>query len=73
MEMKNNINTLGSVCKKITEELQMLKVMVMGDHQVIKRLSEFESIVEQLKEEQNGKEESDGTTTGDSGTTNTDE
>lgn len=74
IEMRNNIETLGAVCQKITQELQMLKVMVMGDHQVIKRLSEFESIVEQLKQEQNEQEtESDRVVGADSGTADTDQ
>ena len=73
IEMQNNINTLGAVCKRITQEIEMLKTMVMGDHEVIKRMSEFKEIINQLKEERDEQKDADGSTSGDSGSLDTSE
>ena len=65
IEMRNRIDILGGALNRVMQELEMLKTMVMGDHQVIKQLKEFPDIIEKMKDEQ--KEDTSGVTTGDSG------
>ena len=72
--MSNKVEAMGRVLQRIINELENLKTLTFGNHQVMKRLSEYEDIIKQLQEE-NGKEEknTDGTTSGDSGSLITDE
>ena len=66
LQMKNKIDTLGSVIERLIQETEMLKTLVMGDHAVIKELKEFPDIIEKMKQD-NGKEENtERTATGDS-------
>ncbi len=74
IQMQNQMETLGQVCMKMTRQIQALEMLAMGDHEVIKRLEEFPAIINQMqKEEQDAKENTNGSTTGDSGSTNTTE
>ena len=69
LQMEKNIDTLGKVAKELTMRLEQLKMVVMGDHEVIKRLSEFSEIIKEMQDEQKN---TDGSATGDSGLINTD-
>ena len=69
LQMEKNIDTLGKVAQELTMRLEQLKVVTMGDHEVIKRLGEFPAIIKQMQDEQ---KDTDGSTTGDSGSINTD-
>lgn len=62
IEMSNKIETLGRVAQEIMQEIGYLKTMVMGDHEVIKNLTEFPEIMKKLKDahnEEKPKEEND--------------
>lgn len=71
IEMKNRIEILGNAVSRLMQEQEMLKTMVMGDHQVLKQLKEFPDIIQKMKDEQ--KEDTSGAPTGDSGLVITDE
>ncbi len=73
IQMQNQMETLGQVCMKMTRQIQALEMLAMGDHEVIKRLEEFPAIINQMqKEEEDAKQENtNGSTTGDSGSTDT--
>ena len=65
IEMRNQVETLGQVMSRIINDLENLKTLAMGDHQVIKQLKEFPDIIKQMKDEQ--EKDTSGTATGDSG------
>ncbi len=69
IEMRNQIDTLGKVAMKMTKDYQALQMIVMGDHEVIKQLSEFPEIIKTMQKQQEDakQENTDGSTTGDSG------
>lgn len=71
VEMRNQIDTLGKVCMKMTQDIQKLNMIVMGDHEVIKRLPEFDGIIKQMQDEQ--EKNTAGAATGDSGSLETNE
>ncbi len=72
LQMQKNVDTLGRVAQELTMRLEQLKMVVMGDHEVIKRLGEFPEIIKQMQDEQKSKD-TDGATTGDSGSFDTNE
>ncbi len=72
LQMQKNVDTLGRVAQELTMRLEQLKMVVMGDHEVIKRLGEFPEIIKQMQDEQKSKD-TDGATTGDSGSIDTNE
>ena len=71
LEMKNRVELLGGAVQRLMQENEMLKTMVMGDHQVIKQLKEFPEIIKNMKDEQ--EENAERATPGDSGLIITDE
>ena len=71
LEMKNQVAILGNAVNRLLQEHEMLKTMVMGDHQVIKQLKEFPEIIKNMKDEQ--EENAERATPGDSGLIITDE
>lgn len=74
IEMQNKTESLGRVLQAVINELEMIKTMVMGDHEVIKRLDQYDDIINQLKKEvEDGKEtDTSGSTSGSSGAFETD-
>lgn len=64
--MQRQLEIAGQAINRLLQEVNMLKTMVMGDHQVIKQLKEFPDIIKKMQDEQ---ENTDGTTSGDSGST----
>ena len=70
LQMKNKIDTLGSVIERLIQETEMLKTLVMGDHAVIKELKEFPDIIEKMKQDNGKKENTSGVVAGDSDTAN---
>ena len=69
IQMERNVDTLGRVAQELTHRLEQLKMVVMGDHEVIKRLGEFPEIIKQMQDEQ---ENANTTTGGDSGEASSD-
>ena len=51
MEMKNKIETLGSVVQTLMIEIQNLKTLSLGNSKVIKNMTEYEEAIEKLKKE----------------------
>lgn len=66
IEMQRQLEIAGQALNRLLQEVDMLKTMVMGDHQVIKQLKEFPDIIKKMQDEQ---ENANGTTAGDSGAT----
>ncbi len=66
IEMSNKIDATGRILQQIINELENMKTLVFGNHAVMKKLNEYPTIIKQLENEQ--KENANGTTTGDSGT-----
>ncbi len=67
IEMNNKLEATARILQKLIFELENLKTLTFGNHEVMKRLSEYDNIIKQLNDEQ--KENTDGATTGDSGST----
>ena len=57
LQMEKNIDTLGKVAQELTMRLEQLKIVVMGDHEVVKQLEEFPAIIEKMQEAQKGGED----------------
>lgn len=66
IQMKKQVEVLGMALESAIKEIGQLKVLVMGDHQVIKRLKEFPEIIEQIRQENGQEEDTSGTAPGDS-------
>ena len=67
IEMQNKIEATGRVLQKVLFEIENLKTLVFGNHEVMKRLSEYTDIIKQLQDEQ--EKNTDGAPSGDSGST----
>ena len=72
LEMKNQVAILGNAVNRLLQEHEMLKTLVMGDHQVIKQLKEFPDIIKKMQEDEQEKD-AERATPGDSGLIITDE
>ena len=72
LEMKNRVEILGNAVNRLLQEQEMLKTLVMGDHQVIKQLKEFPDIIKKMQEDEQEKD-AERATPGDSGLIITDE
>ena len=75
IEMKNRLEMLGGITQQMIQELNHLKDLAVGTLETVKRLPGYEDAIKQLVEEntKDGKEDTSGTTTGDSGSIVTDE
>ena len=72
IEMQNKVEAVGRVLQQIINEMENLKTLVFGNHQVMQRLSEYKEIIEQLQKEQDEqKTNTSGDATGDQGITST--
>ena len=67
IELSNKVDATGRILQKLIFEIENLKTLVFGNHEVMKRLSEYTEIIKQLQDEQ--ETNTDGTTDGDQGTT----
>ena len=65
--MGNKIEQLGGATQQLIRTTEALKTIVMGDHEVIKQLEEFPTIIKKMQDEQ--KTNATGTTNGDQGPT----
>lgn len=69
LEMKNRIDATGRILQQLINELEHLKTLAYGNHQVMKRLPEYNDIIKQLQEENGKEEDTSGAATGSSGST----
>lgn len=67
IEMQNRIGTLLAATTRLAQEMDYLKTMLFGHNQVLKKLSEYDDIINQLKEEAN--EQQEGNKADDGGST----
>ena len=51
IEMKNKIETLGSVVQTLVLELDRVKTLSFGNSKVIKSMPDYEEAIEKLKKE----------------------
>ena len=51
IEMKNKIETLGSVVQTLMVELDHIKTLSFGNSKVIKAMPDYEEAIEKLKKE----------------------
>ena len=51
IQMKNKIETLGSVVQTLMMEINQLKTLAFGNNRVIKNLPDYDSIIKKLTEE----------------------
>ncbi len=69
IEMERKVAILGDAVNRMINDIEFIKTVAMGDHSVIKKLKEFPAIIEELKEEHGKEEDTTGTPSGDSGST----
>ena len=70
IEMQNKIEATGRILQQLINEIENLKTLVFGNHQVMQRLSEYKNIIKQLQDEQEAN--ASGNATGDQGSTTPD-
>ena len=70
IEMQNKIEATGRILQQLINEIENLKTLVFGNHQVMQRLSEYKNIIKQLQDEQEAN--TSGNATGDQGSTTPD-
>ena len=51
IEMKNKIETLGSIAQTLMTEVNHLKTLSFGNSQIIKNMPDYEEALEKLKNE----------------------
>lgn len=51
LEMKNKLESIGRVLQALIHEIENTKTMAFGNNAVIKKLKEYDGVIEQLKEE----------------------
>ena len=51
IEIKNKVETLGSVVQALLTEINNLKTLAFGNSKVIKNMPDYEEAIEKLKEE----------------------
>ena len=51
IEMKNKLESIGRVLQALIHEIENTKTMAFGNNAVIKKLKEYDGIIEKLKEE----------------------
>ena len=56
IEMKNKVETLGSLVQQIIQELGNLKNLSVGTLETLKKIPGYEKAIEELVEEQKKKE-----------------
>jgi hypothetical protein len=56
IEMKNKVETLGSLVQQIIQELGNLKNLSVGTLETLKKMPGYEKAIEELVEEQKKKE-----------------
>ena len=54
IEMKNKIETLGSLVQMLLGEVNHLKTLSFGNSKIIKNMPDYEEAIEKLKEESAG-------------------
>ena len=54
IEMKNKIETLGSIAQTLMAEVNHLKTLSFGNSQIIKNMPDYEEAIEKLKKETAG-------------------
>ena len=54
IEMKNKIETLGSIAQTLISEVNHLKTLSFGNSKIIKNMPDYEEAIEKLKEEAAG-------------------
>lgn len=59
IEMKNKIETLGSIAQTLMAEVNHLKTLSFGNSQIIKNMPDYEEAIEKLKKETAGKSSSE--------------
>ncbi len=57
IETINKVDTLGKIVQGLILDNDQLRTMVMGDHSVIKRMTEFPGIIADMQEEAKKAEE----------------
>jgi len=61
IEMKNKIETLGSIAQTLINEVNHLKTLSFGNSKIIKNMPDYEEAIEKLKEEAAGESSSEPT------------
>ena len=51
VQMKNNIGVLLQATSRLAQEIDFLKTMMFGHDTILKKLDEYEAIIEELKAE----------------------
>ena len=74
IEMRNKVETLGSIVQNIINELGNLKDLSVGTLETLKRMEGYDDAINKLKEEYvREKQDTEGSAAGDSGSLITDE
>ena len=74
IEMRNKVETLGSIVQNIINEMGNLKDLSVGTLETLKRMEGYDDAINKLKEEYvREKEDAESAATGDSGLIITDE
>ena len=60
IEMRNKIENLGAAVMRLVQELEFLKDLAVGNHELMKKFEGYDAAVEALKESLTPKEESEG-------------
>ncbi len=73
IEMNNKVETLGNVIQELIREVMNLRDLSVGTLETVKLLPGYEEAIKELVKQNttNGKEDANGTPSGDSGSTTT--
>jgi flagellin-like hook-associated protein FlgL len=51
IQMKNQLETLGSIIQRMHQELSNLSDLSIGTHEIVKRIEGYDAALEKLKED----------------------
>lgn len=57
LEMKNKVETLGSVLTRMMQEMEHLRDLSIGTMELVKKFPDYEAAIEELKQEAIKKQE----------------
>lgn len=57
LEMKNKVETLGSVLTRMMQEMEHLRDLSIGTMELVKKFPDYETAIEELKQEAIKKQE----------------
>ena len=57
LEMKNKVETLGSVLTRMMQEMEHLRDLSIGTMELVKKFPDYENAIEELKQEAIKKQE----------------